>query len=257
MALLAFLGEIGGVAAGLLGFGGGIIMLPLLYYVPPLLGLSQLNVKTVAAVVISQVFFSTLIGGWVHSRHGRVHKRLVIVAGVLSTAGSLAGAIGSKWLPEQWVLVLFGLVSLSVALMMVLPMTIQQEEMPADKIDFSLTHLSLVSCAAGVVVGLLGAGNFIFVPVLVYVLKIPTRVAIGSSLLIALMNTSGGFLGKLITAQIPFALTLAVVIGASTGVLLGERLHGRFSIPTLNWIYAGIVWLITIRVWITLLLPIN
>ena len=34
---MAALGAIGGFLAGLLGFGGGVLMFPLLYYVPPLL----------------------------------------------------------------------------------------------------------------------------------------------------------------------------------------------------------------------------
>ena len=37
IALLASLGALGGFAAGLLGFGGGVVMFPLLLYVPSLL----------------------------------------------------------------------------------------------------------------------------------------------------------------------------------------------------------------------------
>ena len=78
------LGVLGGIFAGLLGFGGGVMMFPLLYYVPPLFGLSRLDAKTVAAVVISQVFFSTIIGGMAHLRHRRVHRRIVLGAGPAS-----------------------------------------------------------------------------------------------------------------------------------------------------------------------------
>ena len=58
IALLASLGALGGFAAGLLGFGGGVVMFPLLLYVPSLLGFAELDAKTVAAVVVTQVFFS-------------------------------------------------------------------------------------------------------------------------------------------------------------------------------------------------------
>jgi uncharacterized membrane protein YfcA len=53
------------------------------------------------------------------------------------------------------------------------------------------------------VVGFLGAGNFIFVPVQIYVLKVATRIAIGSNLVIAVLSTFSGFLGKLITGRFP------------------------------------------------------
>jgi uncharacterized membrane protein YfcA len=63
IAVLAFLGVFGGFSAGLLGFGGGVLMFPLLYYVPPLLGMVALDVKTVAALVVTQVFFFDRSGG--------------------------------------------------------------------------------------------------------------------------------------------------------------------------------------------------
>ena len=84
IAAMAALGAIGGFLAGLLGFGGGVLMFPLLYYVPPLLGLVRLEAQTVAAVVISQVFFSALVGGVAHLRGGHVQGRLAFVAGAVS-----------------------------------------------------------------------------------------------------------------------------------------------------------------------------
>ena len=58
---LFVLGGIGGFAAGLLGVGGGVVLFSLLLYVPPLLGLEGLHVKMVAALVISQVFFASVV----------------------------------------------------------------------------------------------------------------------------------------------------------------------------------------------------
>ena len=59
--------------------------------------------------------------------------------------------------------------------------------------------LACCSLATGVVIGFLGAGNFVFVPLLIYVFKVPTRDAIGSTLFVALMNTAAGFVRKLVT----------------------------------------------------------
>jgi hypothetical protein len=99
--------------------------------------------------------------------------------------------------------------------------------------------------------GLLGAGNFIFPPLLIYILKVPTRIAIGSSLFIALINTSAGFLGKLLTGQIPFLITLVVVLGAAGGAIVGERAHRQLSSRVLRKIYAVLVSLIALTVWIS------
>ena len=254
VATLAALGGIGGLAAGFLGLGGGVLLFPLLLYVPPLLGLESLNVRTVAALVICQVFFATLIGGTAHWRSGRVHARLTLVAALNAASGSLVGGIASQWVSEWFLLLLFGVVTLLAAGMMFLPApSADRENISVQRVVVPLVPLSILSGATGIVVGFLGAGNFIFVPVQIYLLKVPTRIAIGSNLAIAVLSTFSGFFGKLITGQIPFLMTVPVVIGAGLGALAGERSHGRVSPRFLRYVYAGVIGLITVRVWITLL----
>ena len=253
-AILVVLGGLGGFTAGLLGVGGGLLLFPLLLYVPPLLGLEILDAKTVAAVVVSQVFFSTLIGGTAHWRSGHVHGRLTLVAGVAAMAGSFLGGVVSKWVSEWFLLLLFGVVTLLAAAMMFLPEpSLEQEQIPVESVVLPMVPLALFSCVTGIVVGFLGAGNFVFVPLLIYVLKVPTRIAIGSNLVIAVLSTSSGFLGKLLTGQIPFLMTLAVVIGAGLGALGGEWSHRRVSPRALRYVYAGMVMVIALTVWISIL----
>lgn len=254
IAVLAFLGVFGGFSAGLLGFGGGVLMFPLLYYVPPLLGMVALDVKTVAALVVTQVFFSTVVAGIAHFRSKRVQWRIAFAAGVISAVGAFSGGVASSWVSERFLLLLFAIVTLLVVLIMFLPSpTEEQEKIPVDRVTVALFPLSLCSSVAGVVVGFLGAGNFIFVPLLIYIMKMPTRIAIACSLFIAMMNTTLGFLGKLVMGQIPFALALAVVIGSTLGAVAGEKIHGRLSPPVLRHIFAVMVAGIGIRVWMTLL----
>lgn len=254
IAVLALLGTVGGFFAGLLGFGGGVLMFPLLFYVPPWLGLARLDANTVAAIVITQVFFSTAIGGAAHWRHSRVHKRIAGGAGIPSALGSLAGGIASGWASERSLLVLFGIISLMVLFMTFLPQpSREQEEVALENVTVPLVPLSVCSLAAGVAIGFLGAGNFVFVPLLIYVLKVPTRIAIGSSLFIAMMNTFSGFLGKLVSGQIPVLPATAVVLGAAAGALMGEKIHTKLSAAALRKTYAALVALIAFRVWLTIL----
>jgi len=50
--VIGSLGLITGFLSGLLGIGGGIVLGPLLLYVPPLLGLEPLVMRDVAGVTI-------------------------------------------------------------------------------------------------------------------------------------------------------------------------------------------------------------
>jgi len=252
IAAMAALGVIGGFLAGLLGFGGGVLMFPLLYYVPPLLGLQRLDAQTVAAAVISQVFFSALVGGLAHLRGGHVQGRLAFTAGAVSAVGSFAGGIASKWASERFLLLLFGIITVGVLLMMFLPAPAHDDDMRAtEKLSLPSFPLACYSLATGIVIGFLGAGNFVFVPLLIYVFKVPTRAAIGSTLFIALMNSATGFAGKLITGQIPL-IAVVVILGAAIGALAGEKAHRRVSTQALRIVYAAMVLLITIRIWLTI-----
>lgn len=254
IALLAFLGAVGGFAAGLLGFGGGVVMFPLLLYVPALLGFADLDAKTVAAVVVAQVFFSASIAGAAHFHSGNVHRPLTLTAGLASAGGAFLGGIASQWMSNRVLLILFGSITVLVMAMMLLPAPgIGQDSRSANQVKLPTLPLSIFSTLTGGIIGMLGSGNFIFPPLLIYILKVPTRIAIGSSPIIATINSSAGFLGKLLTGQIPFLLTFVVVLGAALGAIGGERVHRRLSSATLRRIYAVLVIIIALRVWLTLL----
>jgi uncharacterized protein len=248
------LGFIGGLAAGVLGFGGGVLMFPLLYFVPPMFGIERLDANTVAAIVVSQVFFSTLSGGVAHSRTGRVNWRIAVIAGTTSAAGSFIGGLASKWLPEKFLLLLFGIVTLAVAGMMFLTgPDPDQQDVWGDKVIVPVFPLALSSTVIGIIIGLLGAGNFLFVPLLTYFLRVPIRIAIGSSLFIAMMNTASGFIGKLITAQVPMPAAALVVVGAIIGALIGEKIHKRVSTKTLRFAYGTVVIAVALPIWVSIL----
>jgi hypothetical protein len=128
----------------------------------------------------------------------------------------------------------------------------EQDERSKEKLAVPMFPLACCSLATGVVIGFLGAGNFVFVPLLIYVFKVPTRVAIGSTLFIALMNTTSGFFGKFLTGQIS-VIAIFVVCGAAIGAWAGEIVHRRVSTRVLRLVYAAMVLLIAIRIWLTIL----
>jgi len=243
-----------GFGAGFIGLGGGLLLFPLLLYLPPYLGLEAIDAKTVAALVVSQVFFSGVVGGAAHWRSGRIHKQLIVVGAIASSLGAFFGGITSKWASEWILLLLFGIVTLVAGAVMFLPgPSAEMEKRPVENIVIPKASLGTISLLVGLVVGLLGAGNFLFVPLLIYLLKIPTRITIGSALAIHVLNGFAGFMGKLITGQVPLLLTVAVLIGAGLGAFAGEKCHGRVSPAVLRYAYAGVIAVVAIRIWSTLL----
>jgi uncharacterized membrane protein YfcA len=83
----------------------------------------------------------------------------------------------------------------------------------------------------GIITGLLGAGGgFLLIPALVFLLKLPMKKAIGTSLMIIALNSLIGFTGDLGHLSIDWwflsKITAIAVVGIFIGGALGKKLHG-------------------------------
>ena len=76
----------------------------------------------------------------------------------------------------------------------------------------------------GMVSGFMGTGGgFVLIPLLVHVLGVPTRVAIGSSLLSVLLISAFGTFGYAQAGRVDLAAAALVVVGAVVGTQVGAR----------------------------------
>jgi uncharacterized membrane protein YfcA len=225
---LLTLGLIGGFFSGWLGIGGGILMAPLLLYVPPAIGAGALDMKTVAGLTMVQSLFATGSGVLVHRKLKFVSRRLVLWMGAGITAASLAGALLSKFLTADSLLGIFAALALAAAAMMLIPYEEAESEPLASEVTFNQALALTLALAVGLVGGLVGqSGAFIIIPLMLYILKIPTRTAIGSSLGIVFLAALAGSIGKMITGQVDYALAFFCVTGALAGAQAGGRVSAR------------------------------
>jgi len=247
---LAALGVTGAFVSGLLGVGGAIVMIPLLLYVPPLLGVGVLDVKAVSAVTMAQVFVAALTGMLAHRRHQAVNAELAWVGGAVMGAASFLGAVTSRWINDEWLLVVFALMATGAAVLMLAPLeTIDLAPDLAPR-RFSRERIVLVTAGVGLVAGLVGAGGaFLLVPLLLIVVGVPMRVTIGSSLAITALASTAGFAGKVVSGQLPLWPTLAVVLGAVPGARLGAAVSRRLPAGQLKLALFVVVMVTAIRVW--------
>ena len=85
--------------------------------------------------------------------------------------------------------------------------------------------LLLYGVGVGLVTGFLGAGGgFLLIPALVLLLRMPMKVAIGTSLLIIALNSLIGFAGDIGSVDIDWRLLLSLSAIAIAGILIGARL---------------------------------
>src|SRR5947209_8611093 len=78
--------------SGLLGIGGGLVLTPLLLYLPPLVGGVAIPVKIVTGLTIVQAISGSLLGVLRQRSYGNVSMQLVWLMGPPSAISSLFGA---------------------------------------------------------------------------------------------------------------------------------------------------------------------
>jgi uncharacterized membrane protein YfcA len=247
---LTLLGFVGAFIAGMLGVGGAIVMVPLLLYVPPLLGVRELDMKAVSGITMVQVLAAAASGVVAHHRMRAVHGELAGLGGLSMAAGSFVGALASRFLDERALLLVFALMATSALVVLLVPTETAGQPIFAEQVTIPRRRAVVVCVLVGLGAGLVGAGGaFLLVPLLIVAVGVPIRVTIGSSLAITAMSAVAGFAGKLITGQIAWGPALLVALGALPGAQLGALVSRRLSGARLRYVLMAIVLLTAIRVW--------
>jgi len=253
--LIGCLGLVTGFLSGLLGIGGGIIMAPLLLYVPPLLGFDPLSMRTVAGLTIVQGLLSCIAGVFSHHQFHMVSVKLSMYMGISIFVTAITGGIGSNYVPNETLLFLFACLAICAAILTILPVQKDVEIPDIKELVFCRGCAITTASIVGLLGGLVGqGGSFILIPLMIYWVKIPTRIAIGSNLAIVLLSTSAGFIGKAVTGQIAWLLSIPVAISVLPATYTGSLLSKRVPIKELRIILAAVIALAAGRICITLFL---
>jgi uncharacterized protein len=241
--MLTGVGLIGGFMAGLVGIGGGIVIIPLLVYV------AGVPVKLVTGISIVQAFFATVSGLLVHRRNRTVDVRLGVVLGIVGVTGALVGSFGSALLSGRTLLIIyFFLVVVAILLLFFAPKGDDKKEYTVN-----LWLAGPLGLVVGTLAGMLGVGGgFIMTPLMISVLRIPTRVAVGTSLLMILPTTISGSVGKIATGQFDLAIASIVIVGSIIGAQFGGRMNAKVAPRTVRMALTVLLIIILIRTGIDL-----
>ena len=248
--LLTGLGFGGAFVSGLLGVGGAIVMIPLLLYVPPLVGLADLGIRTVAGISIVQVFAASLAGTAGHLRAGAIDRPLAIVLGTSMTAAALAGGLVSGFVDPVAIEAAFAAMATAAAALVLL----RRHRMAPESAGRPVLRRGLtiaIGSSVGFLAGIVGAGGaFLIVPLMLHVLRVPMRVAVGTSLVSVAISALAALTGKAVTGQIDWALATALVVGALPGGLVGSTVSRRTHPERLAIILGVIIALVAVRMWL-------
>lgn len=272
--LLLGLGGAVGFLSGLVGVGGGFMMTPLLIFlgIPP-----AVAVGTGA----SQVLASSVSGALAQYRRGNVDITLGIVLIVGGLAGTLIGVEVVRVLRRMGqfdITVALAYVTLlgSIGILMLAESLAAMRKFKAGgrplarrasehvwihglpfKMRFRRSKLYISAVpplVIGAFVGFLSAimgigGGFIIVPALIYLLRVPTTTAVGTSLFnIVFVSAAATVLQAATNQTVDLALALLLVIGGVVGAQLGAAAGENVRGEQLRFLLAALVLLVAVRV---------
>jgi hypothetical protein len=262
-----------GFVSGMFGIGGGFLMTPLLIFV----GISP---AVAVASVTSHIAASSFSGALTYWRRRAIDPAL---ATVLLCGGVVGTALG-VWLFT--LLRSLGQLDLLIGLSYVVLLssvgglmlwesarailrTWNGKSLPLRrpgshvwihglplKMRFkrSKIYLSVIPVLAiGLIIGFVGAvmgigGGFLLVPMLIYLLRVPTSTVIGTSMVLTLVTmTSATVLHAVTNYQVDAVLALILMIGGTTGAQFGARAGQRISGEGLRLLLALLILAVGIR----------
>jgi uncharacterized protein len=269
--LMIALGGLVGVLSGMFGVGGGFLTTPLLifYGIPP----------TVAvASATTQITGASVSGVYAHMRRGGVDLKMGAVMTAGGAAGSLVGAGLFRVLQASgridlvigflYVILLGGIGGLMLKDALVALGWVEiapGEERPRHnrwvaglplRWRFYASGLYLSPIApvalgfvAGIMTVLLGVGGgFILVPAMIYVLGMPPRVVVGTSLIMILaVSAVSTMIHATTTHAVDIVLAGLLLVGGVVGAQYGAILTTRLKPDLLRLTLAGIILAVALR----------
>jgi uncharacterized protein len=265
-----------GLLSGLFGVGGGFLMTPLLI----MFGIPS----TVAAATDSnQIVAASTSGTYAHWKVGNVDFKMGLYLLVGGFLGGLVGVQAIKLLHamgnadfviKMTYVFMLGIVGVYMFIESLQSMkksksaavtAKEEKESAVGKFLKSLplqthfeksgiTHSVLVPIVLGAFVGVLAAimgvgGGFLMVPIMVYMLRMPMHVVVGTSLFQILFTCiEVTFLQAYTNHSVDFVLAVLLLLGSTVGAQVGAVFGRKLKADQLKILLAGIVLAVTVKI---------
>lgn len=262
-----------GFLSGVFGVGGGFLITPLLIFI-------GIPAAVAVGTAAPQVLASSVSGVLAHLKRGTVDIKMGLVLTAGGFVGSAAGVLVFRWLLgigqiETVIALGFVLLLAVVGTLMLIESTraLVASSQPGPrppqrarrhllvhrlplKMRFTESRLyisALLPLAVGAVVGLLAAvlgvgGAFVMIPAMIYLIGMPTRIVVGTSLLqVAFVTALTTFLHAYNNKTVDIVLAVLLIVGGVVGAQLGARVGTALRGEQLRVLFAILVLLVCVR----------
>lgn len=251
-----------GALGTLVGVGGGIFIVPLLLFLFP-----EESPELVTSISLAVVLMNSASGSVAYVRQRRIDYLVAGLFALGSVPGASLGALTTGLVPRAVFEGIFAVVLWAVAAFITIrpettyvrPRTERRGEVTRTLTDvYGNTYLYsfrpalviVISLGIGFISSLLGVGGGIMqVPLLIFLMRFPTRVATATSQLTLVATAATATIVHLATGQYieGWRRTLLLMAGVIPGAQLGARLSTRWRPVTLVRVLAAMMTLAGIR----------
>ena len=243
--LFVLVGCVVGFFAGFFGVGGGILMVPVLVFSYERAGVSSSVLTHIAfGTSLFVMVFASVMSAYQHNKQGSIDWRLVVLIGCSSAFTAFATARLVAGVSGGFLRVVFALVVIAVGTRLLTERETQAQKRVELLSKPSTAGIVGTGAIAGVVSALAGVGGgLITIPTMYYVLKMPLKLAIGTSsaaiVITALFSVAGYIVHGMGHAGLPLwsfgfvdlrrgaALALGTLLMARAGAYVSFRTQPR------------------------------
>ena len=265
-------GTVVGLLSGMFGVGGGFLLTPILMMlgIPPTVAAASDSCQIVATSssgmaahfrlgnVDAKIGSLLLLGGWAGAAFGVQGIKILRALGEADLVIKLAyivvlGSLGIymffqslKTLRRGAVVVKSGKVPKGNGLLRRLPW---QMDFPRSRVRHSVLVPLFFAALVGVLASIMGVGGgFIMLPMMVYLLGMPTHVAVGTSLFQILFLCAGvTYMQATLNRTVDLVLVLPLALGSAIGAQVGVRLSRLLRGEQLMILLATLVLAVTVK----------
>lgn len=254
---LFVLGLVAGVLGGYLGIGGALVITPVLLWLAALHDIPEsVRYPLVFSSTLFAILGTSVSAGWSYARANRVHwpgfRSIAITAFLFSGAGSYAATLSS---PEvlRTVFAIFALVSAAI---FVSPL----QGHGGGEFHFRAWPFLVLGAFTGFLSAFIGvAGGVLMVPVLMFLIKLPSQYTVGTSSMVGIVTSLTGMIGYVIMGwnapnlpqwtfgYVYLVFAVPILLGSLAGGPFGSRLNRGGSVRVFRILFALYLVIVAVR----------
>lgn len=236
--VLVLLGGLGGLLAGLLGIGGGIIYVLIFDYFLHKLGVAQeLIVPSIIANSMFAILFAGVSGSYKQWKNKNFFPNEMIITGLAASVSSITFSYiisQGQWYTKEKFSIVFIILLVLIAIRL---FTQRKKTETNENAKASMSALSITGLISGTIAAFSGiGGGVIIVPILTDIIKLPikkaTSISLGvisimamfTSIYNGMLSTADTSKGSLLIFSLAIPVAIGSLIASPIGVSISNKL---------------------------------